>query len=281
MFENTDNRLLPAFLIIGGIKCSSSSFYRYICEHPKVLPCREKEPGFFSFHTLPRLQAGFEDYCKLFPKQDEVGELQFNWADLDAKDVVSQEIFAKNKQNGIDYISCEATASTYFKARPGAVKTVLPDAKLIMLVRNPSARFISHYRMLQRFCQEGRNIAPVPELSVFVDDEIRRFRKQENTRILHQGLYVSFLRKWKAVFGKERLLVLRSELFNKPDSAQQQMSQVTHFLNIAEHDFKDVLKQKFNQAKPYSPEQAVVEKLDEFYARANAQLKQEFDVALA
>lgn len=34
------------FLIIGAMKCGTTSLYHYLCEHPNIVPAREKELHF-------------------------------------------------------------------------------------------------------------------------------------------------------------------------------------------------------------------------------------------
>lgn len=42
-----DGMCRPGFLIIGAGKCGTSSLYHYLVEHPRVLPARQKQVGFF------------------------------------------------------------------------------------------------------------------------------------------------------------------------------------------------------------------------------------------
>ncbi len=283
MFVSTEARILPSFLIIGGIKCGTSSLYRYICAHPSVLPCKEKEPGFFSQHSLAKLSRDFDGYCQLFPLVDTVGELEVNWVDLKDDESFVQSSFNKTIKSNKPYISCEATANTYFRARPGAVKTVLPHAKLIMLVREPMQRFVSHFRMYQRFQNEGRKGYDIPTLDVFIDNELALHKQKKPTRILSQGHYVSYLRKWRAVFGANNLLIIPTASLNDPNIGQKTMDKVTNFLNLETHDFSDTLEQKYNQARPFSVGSETkimnaIEKLNRHYRSHNAALKKEFAI---
>ena len=35
-------------IIIGSMKCGTSSLYNYLIEHPSICPCSIKEPEYFS-----------------------------------------------------------------------------------------------------------------------------------------------------------------------------------------------------------------------------------------
>src|SRR5690242_14831106 len=39
---------LPDFVVIGGMKCGSTTLFEYLCRHPDVFMCTPKEPGYFS-----------------------------------------------------------------------------------------------------------------------------------------------------------------------------------------------------------------------------------------
>ena len=280
MFIPEQPTLLPSFLIIGGIKCGTSSLYRYICAHPNVLPCIEKEPGFFSTPSLAKLNNGFENYCKLFPRADTKGAITANWVDLEDDESFNPSHFSKQKVYGRDYLTCEATANIYFRGRPGAVKTVLPQAKIIMLVRNPSERFISHFRMYQRFEKDGRAGFNMPSLEDFIEAEIALLHDKKPSKIIHQGLYVNYLRKWRAVFGNDQVMIIPSTQLSSLSSAQQTMQRITKFLSLPAYDFSVALGTKYNQAKGYQASDAAVARLDAFYASANVQFEKEFGIDL-
>ena len=50
-------------VIIGGMRCGTTSLYRYLCGHPHVCPCRSKEPGYF---TQREFNWSLEDYQSLW-----------------------------------------------------------------------------------------------------------------------------------------------------------------------------------------------------------------------
>jgi hypothetical protein len=54
--------MLPTSLIIGAMKCGTTSLYSYLSEHPEVLMSSVKEPNFF----LEREELSLDEYKKLF-----------------------------------------------------------------------------------------------------------------------------------------------------------------------------------------------------------------------
>ena len=49
MNKNDDGR--DYVLIIGSMKCGTSSLYTSLVRHPEICPCTKKEPEFFTFDT--------------------------------------------------------------------------------------------------------------------------------------------------------------------------------------------------------------------------------------
>lgn len=114
---------LPNFLIIGGVKCGTSSLYQYLKQHPDVfMPARLKEARFFCCNgssTTMRINVKtIEEYTRLF-------------------DEVTNETAVGEASP--QYLSTPHAAS--------AIKRLIPDAKLIASLRNPVDRAHSAYLM--------------------------------------------------------------------------------------------------------------------------------------
>jgi hypothetical protein len=56
-------------LIIGAMKCGTTSLYYYLSEHPEIAPADNKEPHFFSYES--NFAKGMEWYHSLWNLQDE------------------------------------------------------------------------------------------------------------------------------------------------------------------------------------------------------------------
>lgn len=278
MIKLFNKRLKPSFLIIGGVKCGTSSLYRYLNAHPNVLPCQTKEPQYFSSKNPIRLLVGLNKYFSLFPLKDHYGELEADWLDLVAgKELVSSKI-VKHKKQGQQYITGEASANTFFRANPAFVKTILPNVKLIMLTRHPSTRFYSHYQMFQRFQEEGKKGFDLAPLDRFVEQEIEAYHTGRKTKIIHQGLYVKYLKQWENKFGRNQLKVIPTADLKELDSAKLRMKELCTFLNLAPYDFKSALAKKHNQAKTSSMPLEIKKKLDAFYADSIKELEVHYGI---
>jgi hypothetical protein len=107
--------VLPTFVVIGAMKTGTSSLASYLREHPEVFMTTPKEPGYFSL----RWDKGPDWYEGLF---------------AGAGDAVARGEASTNY-----------TKAPSLPHVPERMVGVLPDVKLIYMVRNPVNRIRSHY----------------------------------------------------------------------------------------------------------------------------------------
>lgn len=200
---------LPDFLIIGAQRGGTTSLYSYLTQHPGIAPAREKEPFFFDRHYT----RGEAWYRGQFLPEDEMGSR----------------------------ITGEGSTTYLFVSRvPAKVWRMLPDARLIVLLRDPVERAYSSYLMIrdaigaetlsfeQALAQEEARIAP-GRTRMAADDEAF---DHDFTRYayLYQGLYAQHLKAWWEHFPREQMLILQSErLYAAP---QETTAQALAFLGL-------------------------------------------------
>jgi hypothetical protein len=189
---------LPDFVVIGGKKCGTTFFYRLLSQHPLVEPAAAKELHFFDRH----FDEGLEWYSRCFP--------QPRWED------------------GQRTITGEATPG-YIRSSlaPVRMARVVPQARLIALLRNPVDRAYSDYQMVARKGRETRSFEEAIEAQMGKWGA-RRFGGEDGTftheedgvgpddsarQYLSRGLYAYQLLRWSEFFDKEQMLVLKSEDF--------------------------------------------------------------------
>ena len=114
-------RLLPDVLIIGAQRSGTSSLYKYLGRHPNVAPSLRKEIEFFSV-DYPK---GEEWYRAHFP--------------LTARRWLARAVRRP-------FVTFEATPDYLFDPRsPRRAHTLVPDARLVAMLREPAERAVSHY----------------------------------------------------------------------------------------------------------------------------------------
>jgi hypothetical protein len=202
---------LPDFLIIGAPKCGTTSLYYLLTEHPHVEPAAAKELHFFSSH----FDLGVQWYRRCFPRP--------------------------THKDGRSTITGEATPSYLGDLyAPARVADVVPQARLIVLLRNPVDRAFSHYQMGRR---KGWEMAATFEEAVGAENALRPLGEgkasfepenstalEDDTWYLSGGIYVDQLARWSSLFRDEQMLVLRSENFSwRPEET---LKRVLGFLEL-------------------------------------------------
>lgn len=200
----------PHFIIIGTQKGGTNSLYQYLCQHPRILPATGKEIHFFTLHY----DRGWDWYRSQFPPTAD-GRL------------------------------LSGEGSPYYLFHPHVPRRLYegcPGVKLIVLLRDPVDRAISHYYWEVRLGCEPLSleeaIAAEPERllleteKLLADPSYYSFNHQNYT-YLSRGIYVEQLQRWMSVFPREQFLILRSEdLYADPETT---VNRVFEFLELPEH----------------------------------------------
>lgn len=105
-------------LIVGAMKCGTTSLFEYLAQHPQIAACKEKEPNFFSERKI--WERGISWYQGLW-----------DW------------------QSGVHKIALEASTSySQYTKFPKVVPRIAGaniNAKFIFIMRNPIERIESHH----------------------------------------------------------------------------------------------------------------------------------------
>ena len=203
---------LPDFLIIGAHKSGTTTFHYLLAQHPLIRPPVYKELHFFDRH----FDEGVQWYRQCFPPP--------------------------NRKDGHETITGEATPAYLLDPRaPERAAGMVPQVRLIALLRNPVDRAYSHYQKRVRLGIENRSFEEA------VDEEAERLRTQgysvledghntdSNPRpptFLTRGIYIDQLSRWSRFFDREQMLVLKSEdFFERP---QEGLKAAQDFLGLPE-----------------------------------------------
>ena len=248
----------PDFIIIGTQRGGTSSLYDYLCQSPRIAPPLRKEINFFDrgYHK------GLTWYLAHFP-------------------VRTSE----------DFLTFEASTNyMFFPEAAQRVAGVLPNAKLIVQLRNPIDRAYSGYLLsvadgnekgsfkdaLSRECIiEGGQIRALRDLRE------RGIRDYVNFSNVARGLYVNQLKLWMSKIPRERFLVLKSEsLFSEPDRV---LPEVLNFLGLPSDGLPSFPKRNtmLSYNIHFEPlDDQTRSQLREFYAPYNEELSRFLDLDL-
>lgn len=231
-------RPLPKFIIAGAAKCGTSSLYDLIALHPGVRRAARKEPTNFLHYPGSALRARMH-----------------------------QPLLAMR-------FCCGEGSVEYFAHPDGPrnVAAVVPEARLLFLVRDPIERAWSDYRMFVRAGQErGDFVENVRQATRWLGDPelwglCQAAAKQSFSplRYVLNGLYGTLLDRWAAVFPREQMLVLSAEEFFTKGAALA--SRVYRFLGLPEITVEQVPHARDSGEKGQPVPAEAVEILREFYA---------------
>jgi hypothetical protein len=209
-------RILPNFLIIGTQKGGTTSLYRYLAEHPQVLPAFRKEVHFF---------------CNQFDRGESFYRAHF---------ATSHSAERERTALGLPVITGEATPYYLFHPLvPARASSLLPDARLIVLLRNPVDRAYSHYMHNRRKGREWREFeaAVEQEIATFGDETralddgvLKQAFNHQHYSYVQRGYYAEQLERWQQYFPRNRFLVIESDAFYTETGAW--MERVCQFLHI-------------------------------------------------
>ena len=224
-------RVLPDFIIIGSMKCGTTSLYYDICEHPCVSPAAYDEIGFFdsNFHL------GLNWYRSMFPTKRRIEDIR--------------------RKEGVAITGEDTPFYFWNPVAAKRIQKLLPNIKLITILRNPIDRAYSEYQDL--VSSESNS----PSFETFIENEINTRRKdsslitEENFEIFNQknsyllkGIYVDQLKIWAGLFPKEQIFTLSTENLNsEPITA---LESVFQYLNLPDYKIKNIQRQK---QKKYVP----------------------------
>ncbi len=125
---------MPNFLIIGAAKAGTSSLYYYLKQHPQVFMTKIKEPKFFALEGEEIVYRGPAAEAAIRVSVNKLGDYQQMF------EAVSGEIAI-------------GEASALYLSSPRAAERIrhhVPDAKLVVVLRNPVSRAFSSYSHLVR-----------------------------------------------------------------------------------------------------------------------------------
>lgn len=196
---------------------------------PNLLCLGTQKGGTSTLNHMLRLHE------KLFlPAKKEIHYFTENWN----KSLGWYEKHYENKlenQIGVDI-------TPYYLFHPKAarrIKRTIPNVKMIILLRNPVERTISHYF---HACRMGYEILPI---EIALKEEEKRIN--ENYIFSHQkhsyigrSKYIEQIDRFEKLFAKENILVMKSEeLFSQPNRIWKK---VEAFMNISKQDFPKSIK---------------------------------------
>ncbi len=217
--------MLPTFIICGAGKSGTTALWAYLKEHPEVCMTRMKEPIFFT-RMLGTREGGTIE-APVYTGHYEKGIAWY------------ESLF---EHCGCQKVRGEASTA-YFYAEDAAdlIREILPNVKLIFLLRNPVDRLYSHY------WQERKTGWRLPEFTELMNRNASEFQ-----RYYHGSSYKQHLEHFHKRFPQEQILILLyDDLKHKPEHL---LRQVYQFIGVRTDILPENLGALYNESTiPRSP----------------------------
>jgi len=184
--------MLPNLIVIGAMKCGTSSLHHYLSFHPEVFMSKPKELDFF-VKTM-NWNKGIKWYESHFYEDSRANNIK---------------IYGEASTNYSKH-------PTYMGV-PSRMHSLLLDVKLIYLIRHPIDRIISHY--IHNYYNENEDRSFSEILSDF-----------DNNNYINCSKYFKQLEQYLKYYPKERILIITAE--DLMEFPQNIMKKVFTFLNV-------------------------------------------------
>jgi len=199
------------FFIVGAPKAGTTSLYHYLNEHPQVEMSSQKEPDYFSDKAI-------HDQGMYY------GKNRINTLDKYESLFVQKESVVYGEAS-VSYLFYDNVAED--------IKEYNPNAKIIIMLRNPIERAFSHYLMDYR----------LGLISDSFENIIAKKSKHKNAHLFYQqyievSKYAKQTQRYLDFFEKENILFIDYEDFKK--NVSKTVDQVYNFLNISTKFSADV-----------------------------------------
>ena len=233
----------PNFFIVGVAKGGTTSLHAYLSQHPQVYMSPIKETNYFSQADMhPDLfNREYRDDISL----DLVRYLSGS---------MTQHVHIANIEHWDDYIQLfrdaegrkavgEASTSYLFCPSTAArLAETFPDARIVMILRNPIDRAYSHYLMNLRL---GKTLDT--DFIHEIEADYQRSTKGWGVSRLYLelGLYAEQVRRYLEHFPKQQVHIILYDDYR--ENARETMQSLCRFLDIDDHAPID-LSRKLNSA---------------------------------
>lgn len=183
---------LPNFIVIGAAKSGTTSLLSYLGQHPEVFVSSSKEPNYFALAERD------------LPSEGPV-----------PAPILQQMLYNWSRTNFAEYTALFDTADAakavgegsvrylYFDEAPSRIRALLPEVRLVAILRDPVARLYSHYSM-------NRQIQLEPlDLPAALEAEDARVAQGWgwDWHYMRVGLYGAQLQRWFDLFPREQIAV--------------------------------------------------------------------------
>ncbi|MEU4218609.1 sulfotransferase domain-containing protein [Actinoplanes sp. NPDC026623] len=256
--RTSDQRPLPDFLVIGTKRGGTTSLWRYLVQHPlvpRLFPAWNTKTSHYFEENWPRGESWYRSH---FP-------------------TVRQRAALERKHGGPSKVGEAAPLYMFHPLVAGRVADLMPQARMVVLLRDPVQRAYSHWKERRT---EGKE--PLDFAAALAAEDSRT--EGERAKLIAdpeyfsdafdwysyraRGRYLEHLEPWLDSFDSSQLLFVASEtLYREPARTYRQ---VLEFVGLPPHDLPSY--DVFNDRPSKGMDEAVRAELETYYRPYNAAL---------
>lgn len=189
--------MMPNFIILGAAKSGTTALYHYLKQHPQIYLSPVKETEFFAFEGEELNFQGPKDLPRL--SITTLADYQAQFEGVERETAIGEA----------------SPVYLYSSKASQRIHNYLPDAKLIVILRNPIERAYSQFLM---FVRDNRE--PLTDFMQAVNEEETRIKQNWawGWHYLQVGLYHQQLTRYFDLYQPEQIKIyLYEELKNDPN----------------------------------------------------------------
>jgi len=172
---------MPNFFIVGAPKAGTTSLYRYLSEHPQVFMSKPKEVNFFSCEEIEKQGLYYNSF-----KVHTIDEYERLFNNADGKKTVGEA--------SVSYL--------FYPNTPLKIKNLIPNAKIIILLREPVERAYSHYLMDKRL-----GLVDLDFDEIVYKKKKHKFLDLYYQQYIELGLYFEQVFRYLSTFGENQVKI--------------------------------------------------------------------------
>jgi hypothetical protein len=245
----------PDYVIVGSMKCGTTILNDYINDHSSVHPAKQKEIHYFSLN-FNKGEEWYADFFDQAPDDKVTGEASPTYFDM-----------------------------THGLALPQLIRTTLPDAKIIAIIKDPVDRALSHFFHL-------RNINKIPAFQsldpneVFSGDLFRKYHEEflvspelwPMRNVLDFGNYFLRVHTYKQVFGDKFIVINNRDLW---ENGQLVMDQLFKHLGLSTYQSAMFERKAYVTSSALKQiDHEAIHCLEEYYKLDAEMLNRQFGISL-
>lgn len=196
-------RGLPDVLVIGAMRSGTSSMYKYLGYHPSVAPSLRKEVEYFTRY-FDKPESWYRSHFPLKAREK-----------------------AHSATRGGQLVTFEA--SPYYllhRYAPERAAALVPDARIVVMLRDPVARAFSHWQHMVRhdieklpfeeaIATESERLAP--EIRAMTNSPLHYSKIHYHFSYLARSRYAEQLPRWLDRYPSEQFVLVNSDaLYSDP-----------------------------------------------------------------